>query len=861
MRKNLLYSTIVIIGLITAFITYFSVFGFKTERFNDFIKDKVNIIDPKLSVNINDVFLKLNIKEKSINIDTQNAILHINEEFINLDKINLSLDILKYFKKENSIKNIRILSKKNKIKNITDFLNSYKFSIPRLIIYNQIKDGNIEFTLNVNVNDNSKNKITYDVKGKISEGRLNVFDNIKIKDINFNFYIKDNKYDFKKASFNYQDLKFNSKEILIKKFNKTFEIEGDVESNKGPIDRNTISKIFNINLDVLENKKILAKTSNKFKFIINAKRELKNLDLVSKIDFKEILINKKIQNLISFQDGFININYKKNFLNIDIDSGYSFIKDEYKNNEEDNIKINITKKNNEDFKVEAFIKNENNSINSNELSNYIKNNNIILEDQKIIFGSTNQIVFSLDDKNKIENLIVKSNLNIQDILINYKSSRLSKIFPDYKNIIKIKNTILNIDYSKNKKSFLSKGDYSFNDKYDKFNFKVLTNKNDLNFESNVEIVSNQIVLEDINYKKEKNNYSEIKINGQIFKDKKIKLQNISLVENENNFSLSNLYLSNNYKIIDLDKLQLIYLNNNKKLNKLKIFKENNKFKLFSDNFDGKSIIKNILKGDSKTTFLKRFKNLNSELILNFDHFFIDSNDYLKNIRGSIIIEKNKIKYGNITAKLNNKNDFNLNIKINSKNEKITNLLIDKPEPFFKHYKFIKGFNGGNLTYSSIEKNGINRSTLKIFDFKVKEVPVLAKILTLASLQGIADLLTGEGIRFDDFEMDYQSSQNLTEIKEMYAIGPAISILMSGYIEKEKLTSLRGTLVPATTINKTIAKIPLIGNLLVGKKTGEGVFGVSFKVKGPPKDLKTTVNPVKTLTPRFITRTLEKLKKN
>ena len=211
MRKNLLYSTIVIIGLITTFITYFSVFGFKTERFNDFIKDKVNIIDPKLSVNINDVFLKLNIKEKSINIDTQNAILHINEEFINLDKINLSLDILKYFKKENSIKNIRILSKKNKIKNITDFLNSYKFSIPRLIIYNQIKDGNIEFTLNVNVNDNSKNKITYDVKGKISEGRLNVFDNIKIKDINFNFYIKDNKYDFKKASFNYQDVKFNSK--------------------------------------------------------------------------------------------------------------------------------------------------------------------------------------------------------------------------------------------------------------------------------------------------------------------------------------------------------------------------------------------------------------------------------------------------------------------------------------------------------------------------------------------------------------------------------------------------------------------------------------------------------------------------
>ena len=93
-----------------------------------------------------------------------------------------------------------------------------------------------------------------------------------------------------------------------------------------------------------------------------------------------------------------------------------------------------------------------------------------------------------------------------------------------------------------------------------------------------------------------------------------------------------------------------------------------------------------------------------------------------------------------------------------------------------------------------------------------------------------------------------------------AIGPAISIMMEGYVERKKLISLRGTLVPATTINRTISSIPLLGDILIGKKTGEGVFGVSFKIKGPPKNLKTTVNPIKTLTPRFITRTLEKAKK-
>ena len=51
-----------------------------------------------------------------------------------------------------------------------------------------------------------------------------------------------------------------------------------------------------------------------------------------------------------------------------------------------------------------------------------------------------------------------------------------------------------------------------------------------------------------------------------------------------------------------------------------------------------------------------------------------------------------------------------------------------------------------------------------------------------------------------------------------------------------------------------------GEILIGKTVGEGLFGISFKIKGPPDNLKTTVNPVKTLTPRFITRALESVKK-
>ncbi len=109
MRKYLIYSTLATLGLIVIFLVYLSVYGIKTEKFNDLIRVKIKQFDPKLSLNISDVFLKLNVKEKSININIQNAKLYVDKKYINLSKIDLNLDVLKFLKKENSIKKIRIL--------------------------------------------------------------------------------------------------------------------------------------------------------------------------------------------------------------------------------------------------------------------------------------------------------------------------------------------------------------------------------------------------------------------------------------------------------------------------------------------------------------------------------------------------------------------------------------------------------------------------------------------------------------------------------------------------------------------------------------------------------------------------------
>jgi len=265
--------------------------------------------------------------------------------------------------------------------------------------------------------------------------------------------------------------------------------------------------------------------------------------------------------------------------------------------------------------------------------------------------------------------------------------------------------------------------------------------------------------------------------------------------------------------------------------------------------------------DSEDDNISIFKNFNSKIKLAIEKTHINEIHFMNDLSGIINYKNSKIDSLNLRSTFSNNKELTFSIKTNNQKEKITKIITNYPKPLIKRYDFIKGFEEGYLEFFSVKKNGISNSVLIIDNFKLREVPVLAKLLSLASLQGIADLLTGEGIRFTDFEMNFSNQKGLTTIEEMYAIGPAVSILMDGYIQSKKLISLRGTLVPATTINRSIASLPLLGKILIGDKTGEGVFGVSFKIKGPPKDLKTTVNPIKTLTPRFITRTLEKIKKN
>ena len=719
-----------LISIIVIF--YLSIFGIKTDKFNNQISSSILNINKKINLSLSDVSYILNPYNLTINIKTTNPQILLEGRNLEIQDIQTNVALKSLINNQFLIDDLLIRTKEIEVNDIIALLRVFQNS-PKLFVLNTIvNDGFVSANINLNFDEEGNIKEDYKITGSVKKVKLNILNQVKLQNFNFDFTINENIYSLKKIELKLNNIKIISPLIKIEKKKNSFFVNGQFLNDK------------------------------------------KNFDI------KEL------------RPMFVNL-----FDIIDI--------------------------------------------------------------RKVEFSSKNTFSFKINERLKFENLKVDSVIDLNQLTINQKNLKLKPYLPSFVEEVKLEEHKVIVNYDKNKFNISGNGNILLKDKIDNLSYKIIKDNNHFVFDSKINLKNNSLLIDFLDFKKEEGLSSLISIKGSFAKNNQIRFDLINLKENNNEISIKGLNLNKNFKIINIENFNLNYENNKKILNKLKLKKDNSKFIIQGDSFDASKIINTIMDSDDENSPI--FQNLNSKINIKIKKTYIDEVNYINNLYGNINFIDNKIDDLNLESTFSNKKRINLSIKTKNNSEIITKLFTAYPKPIVKRYDFIKGFEEGYLDFYSSKKGGISNSVLVIDNFKVKEVPIFAKLLSLASLQGVADLLTGEGIRFTDFEMSFSNKKGITTIEEMYAIGPAVSILMEGYIENKKLVSLRGTLVPATTINRSISSIPLLGKILIGDKTGEGVFGVSFKIKGPPNDLKTSVNPIKTLTPRFITRTLEKIKKN
>ena len=709
-------------------ITYLSLFGIETQKFNNQIIKKIKSVNSDLDIRLKTIKIVFDPFQFDINVKTIAPELISKNKNIEIENIKAKVSLKALINKKFSIENLEISTKSLDAKSLITFVRSINQKPELYVLEKIVKKGFLIADIKLEFDTEGKIKDNYNIKGLLKDGKLSFYKGISIDKLDLIFNSKHNELEITDINFKFNNINFKSEEILVK--------------------------------------------NEKNKFLFQGKISHEKFDLRNE-DFK---------NLIS-----------------------PLIK-----------KINFT---------------------------------------NLSFESENKFSFYLDRKFKIRDLEINSKMNLLklSILNNYE---LSNFFPKVKEEILLSDNNLEIDYIKKNFSVVGEGKILIQDNEDNIFYKIDKVNKNIKFETSVQINDNPINIDFIGYEK-KNKKALINFEG-IKEDKgNLLISSFSYKEKENIFDFQKIILNKVFQINELDQLEMNYFDKDNRKNSILLIRKNKEYSLSGSYFNADNLIENLFEiNQDKSNLIK----INNKLNINIDKVSLDKDNILQNVTGNLTFKNKKIDTGKLEGFFTS--DKKLKLTINKKgNNRITTLFLDQADPIIRRYKFIKGFEDGVLDFYSTNNGQETISTLKIYNFKLKEMPALTKILTLASLQGIADIMSGEGIRFDEFEMKFKDHKDLIKIEEIYAIGPAISILMEGYIEKKKLISLRGTLVPATTINKFIGSIPLLGNILVGAKTGEGVFGVSFKIKGPPKNLETTVNPVKTLTPRFITRTLEKIKKN
>ena len=242
-----------------------------------------------------------------------------------------------------------------------------------------------------------------------------------------------------------------------------------------------------------------------------------------------------------------------------------------------------------------------------------------------------------------------------------------------------------------------------------------------------------------------------------------------------------------------------------------------------------------LKADFKTVHMK-----NSEKFLGFT--------------ANINCSKEQCSSINAYAKISGDGFIALSVKPIGKNLSVM-LESDNAGSAIKAFGVSKHIKGGRLTVeSTFSKNAggtIAQGLIQIHDFTAIKTPILGKLLTLASLKGITDLLNNKGIAFKRFAAPFHLSHSVITLHDAKTAGSSIGITSKGTVDMRKgEVDLSGAIVPAYEVNKLLGNIPIVGNLLVGKKN-EGVIATKYRVKGPFDDVKITVNPLTILTPGFL----------
>jgi hypothetical protein len=179
---------------------------------------------------------------------------------------------------------------------------------------------------------------------------------------------------------------------------------------------------------------------------------------------------------------------------------------------------------------------------------------------------------------------------------------------------------------------------------------------------------------------------------------------------------------------------------------------------------------------------------------------------------------------------------------------------------FKTLGIYDSIKGGKLLITGVTKDSEPhrpiQGQMKMTSFRLLHTPFAVRFLSVATLTGLVDSLTGEGFLFAGASAKFAKTRGKVDVSDFRSAGPSIGLTSKGTIDMDANTiDLKGALVPAYALNSILGNIPIIGEWLQGGK-GEGLFSATYEISGDLNEPKINVNGWSALAPGFIRNLFE-----
>lgn len=373
------------------------------------------------------------------------------------------------------------------------------------------------------------------------------------------------------------------------------------------------------------------------------------------------------------------------------------------------------------------------------------------------------------------------------------------------------------------------------------------------FAGKVDSIDAAITVPYLGWKKPTGTFASISFGGKYIADKAVDISELQIVSGKS-ISTGRMIVSLDPSVADeiyFNRLTLgdndaeVFFNSTQKGKNSKAYV----IKVNGDSFNASELLnsfKKITSGDNSMIFDMNVKTLT-----------LANGITLKNTKANLRCEIDRCIKGNFEATIESGGNVGLVLKpteTEGMKGSVFDINTDNAGDIIKGFDISTNIEGGALSISGDiggtaegEANGIFLMT----NFKLKQAPVITKILSLASFTGIIDLLSGSGVLMKKMKGYFKIRDNYLSLSNIKAYGDSLGFTLQGNINLDGIIlDLSGAVTPSYSVNSFLGKVPILGGLFKGKE-GEGLIATNYSVKGKYPKVDVSVNPFSALTPGFL----------